>query len=77
MYSVFGQVRYKKSVWGVVKTLLDKNCVAGMDDFFGELQTTLQKELCTPPSKGKRSSRKSKYFLASQSDGSKSYSGFS
>ncbi|KAJ6648301.1 Protein Aster-A, partial [Pseudolycoriella hygida] len=58
MYSVFGQVRYKKSVWGVVKSRIDKNCLAGMDDFFGGLQETLQKELCTPPSKGKRSSRK-------------------
>lgn len=64
MYSVFGQVRYKKSCWGVVKTLIDKNCITGMDDFFGELQTTLQKELCTPPSKGKRSSRKSIFHFS-------------
>jgi hypothetical protein len=63
MYSVFGQVRYKKSVWEVVKSRIEKNCQSGMDDFFGDLQNTLQRELCTPPSKGKRSSRKSIYIF--------------
>lgn len=63
MYSVYGQVHYKKSIWGVVKSRIDKNCLLGMDDFFGDMQTTLQKELCTPPSKGKRSSRKSTFIF--------------
>lgn len=63
MYSVYGQIRYKKSVWGVVKSRIDKNCAAGMEEFFGDLQSTLQKKFCTPPSKGKRSSKRSIFYI--------------
>ncbi|XP_037039039.1 protein Aster-B-like isoform X1 [Bradysia coprophila] len=66
MYSVYGQLRYKKSAWGVVKSRIEKNCLAGMDEYYIDLQNTLQKELCTPPSKGKRSSRKKLSFSIKQ-----------
>ncbi|KAJ8977588.1 hypothetical protein NQ317_018356 [Molorchus minor] len=34
---VYAQIRYRKSVWGVVKGMIERNAWAGLDDFFTHL----------------------------------------
>lgn len=41
---VFGCVRYKKSVWGLVKSLIEKSAMQGLADFATDLETALNKE---------------------------------
>lgn len=57
MISVYAQIKYIKSVWGVVKTFIEKNTWAGLEDFFSALINALQKEYCMPLTKS-RSRRK-------------------
>lgn len=57
MISVYAQIKYSKSVWGVVKTFIEKNTWAGLEDFFSALIKALQKEYCMPLAKS-RSRRK-------------------
>lgn len=42
--SVYAQIKYKKSVWGLVKTMIEKNCWSGLVDFFGALVKALRSE---------------------------------
>lgn len=42
MFSVYAQIKYKKSVWGVVKSFIEKNTWAGLEDFFSALVRALQ-----------------------------------
>ncbi|XP_061394630.1 protein Aster-B [Musca vetustissima] len=53
MLSVHAQIKYKKSIWGVVKGFIEKNTWAGLEDFYGSLLQALQSETCIPPAKGK------------------------
>ncbi|XP_016974188.2 protein Aster-B isoform X6 [Drosophila rhopaloa] len=53
MLSIHTQIKYKKSVWGVVKGFIEKNTWAGLEDFFGAQLHALQSETCIPPAKGK------------------------
>ncbi|XP_017771211.1 PREDICTED: GRAM domain-containing protein 1A-like [Nicrophorus vespilloides] len=39
--AVYGQIKYKKSVWGLVKTMIEKNCWQGLEDFFTNLGSAL------------------------------------
>lgn len=58
MLSVYAQIKYLKSVWGVVKGFIEKNIWAGLEDFYQALLKALQSEYCLPPAKSK--SRRSK-----------------
>lgn len=51
--SVHAQIKYKKSVWGVVKGFIEKNTWVGLEDFFNSLLKALQSEYCIPPAKVK------------------------
>ncbi|XP_075151793.1 GRAM domain containing 1B isoform X4 [Haematobia irritans] len=53
MLSIHAQIKYKKSIWGVVKGFIEKNTWAGLEDFYGSLLQSLQNETCIPPAKGK------------------------
>ncbi|KAM7351419.1 GRAM domain containing 1B isoform 2-T2 [Cochliomyia hominivorax] len=53
MLSVHAQIKYTKSIWGVVKGFIEKNTWAGLDDFYTSLLHSLQNETCIPPAKGK------------------------
>ncbi|XP_067623571.1 protein Aster-B isoform X3 [Eurosta solidaginis] len=53
MLSVHAQVKYKKSIWGVVKGFIEKNTWAGLEEYFNALQQALQSETCIPPAKAK------------------------
>lgn len=67
MLSVHAQIKYKKSIWGVVKGFIEKNTWAGLEDFYGSLLQSLQSETCIPPAKGKgrrpRRGKKTHIFL--------------
>ena len=39
--SVYSQIKYKKSVWGLVKTFIEKNTWAGMEDFYQSMSKSL------------------------------------
>ncbi|RZC41619.1 GRAM domain-containing protein 1B-like, partial [Asbolus verrucosus] len=41
---VFAQVNYKKSVWGLVKGMIEKNCWSGLEDFYASLSKSLHLE---------------------------------
>lgn len=41
---VFGCVRYKKSVWGLVKAVIEKNTSQGLDGFCNDLEAALLRE---------------------------------
>jgi hypothetical protein len=51
---VHAQIKYKKSVWGVVKGFIEKNTWVGLEDFYTALLRALQSEYCLPPLKVKR-----------------------
>lgn len=53
MLSVHAQIKYKKSIWGVVKGFIEKNAWAGLEDFYNALLRSLQSEICIPPAKAK------------------------
>lgn len=53
MFSVHAQIKFKKSIWGVVKGLIEKNTWNGLEDFYTALLHSLQSETCIPPAKGK------------------------
>lgn len=53
MLSVHAQIKYKKSIWGVVKGFIEKNTWAGLEDFYNALLRALQSEYCIPPAKAK------------------------
>jgi hypothetical protein len=58
--SVHAQIKYKKSVWGVIKGFIEKNTWLGLEDFYEALSKSLMAEYCLPPAKAKsRRTRKS------------------
>ncbi|CAH1975809.1 unnamed protein product [Acanthoscelides obtectus] len=42
--NVFAQVKYKKSVWGIVKAMIERNCYAGMEEYCADLTKALKAE---------------------------------
>ncbi|KAJ8921707.1 hypothetical protein NQ315_010617 [Exocentrus adspersus] len=58
MISVFGQIKYKKSVWGLVKGMIERNCWAGLEDFFTHLSKALHAEGEENVPESKRKSRR-------------------
>lgn len=53
MLSVYVQIKYTKSVWGVIKGFIEKNVWCGLEDFYKSLLNSLQSEYCIPPAKSK------------------------
>lgn len=51
--SVHAQVKYKKSVWGVIKGFIEKNTWLGLEEFYESLSKALMMEYCIPPAKAK------------------------
>lgn len=63
MLSVHAQIKYKKSIWGVVKGFIEKNTWAGLEEYFNSMQQALQSETCIPPAKAKgRRPRRGKHY---------------
>jgi len=65
--SVHAQIKYKKSVWGVVKGFIEKNTWLGLEDFYDSLSKALMADYCIPPAKAR--SRRSKKALMSSASG--------
>lgn len=64
MLSVHANIKYKKSIWGMVKGFIEKNTWNGLDEFYSSLLRSLQSETCVPPAKGKgRRPRRGKYIF--------------
>jgi len=42
--TIYSQLKYRKSVWGLVKTFIEKNTWSGMDDFYQALSKALTVE---------------------------------
>ncbi|VEN45147.1 unnamed protein product [Callosobruchus maculatus] len=42
--NVFAEVKYKKSVWGLVKGMIERNCYAGMEEYCVDLTKALKTE---------------------------------
>lgn len=42
--SIFTQIKYKKSVWGLVKSIIEKNSWSGLEEFYQSLVSALQLE---------------------------------
>lgn len=58
IFTVFSQVKFKKPVWSLVKTLIEKNANDGMDNYYADLSKHLQMEFCAAPTtKAKRHRR--------------------
>ncbi|XP_077287554.1 protein Aster-B-like isoform X2 [Arctopsyche grandis] len=55
---VFGSVKYKKSVWGIVKTFIEKNCWQGLEDYFECFSKALHAEVEDERGPLKRKSRR-------------------
>ncbi|XP_022236926.1 GRAM domain-containing protein 1C-like, partial [Limulus polyphemus] len=57
---VHGNIQYKKSVWGLVKSLIEKSAIQGLQDFCADLEVALNKEadLMDQQTKKKRQRRK-------------------
>ena len=51
--SVHAQIKYKKSVWGVIKGFIEKNTWLGLEEFYESLSKALMVEYCIPPAKAK------------------------
>ncbi|XP_025601796.2 protein Aster-B-like [Athalia rosae] len=43
-FEVYSQIKYKKSVWGLVKSFIEKNCYAGLEEYFSSLIKALSVE---------------------------------
>lgn len=53
MLSVYVQIKYTKTVWGVIKGFIEKNAWCGLENFYKDLLKALQSEYCIPPAKSK------------------------
>lgn len=58
MLSVYVQIKYTKSVWGVIKGFIEKNAWDGMENYYKDLLKALQSEYCIPPAKSKSRRKK-------------------
>lgn len=42
--AVYAQIKYKKTVWGLIKGMIEKNCWQGLEDFYASLGKALHEE---------------------------------
>ncbi|KAL3280124.1 hypothetical protein HHI36_017629 [Cryptolaemus montrouzieri] len=42
--AVYAQVKFRKSIWGLVKGMIEKNCWSGLEEFYSSLSKALQAE---------------------------------
>ncbi|KAF6204901.1 hypothetical protein GE061_019065 [Apolygus lucorum] len=42
--AVYCQIKYRKSVWGIVKSYIEKHCWQGIEDYFNDLVKALESE---------------------------------
>lgn len=56
--AVYAQVKFKKSVWGFVKSLIEKNTWSGLEDFYGHLERALLEEGTQLPVTKKKTRRR-------------------
>ncbi|XP_029170647.1 protein Aster-B-like isoform X1 [Nylanderia fulva] len=42
--AIYAQMKYKKSVWGIMKSVIEKNCWAGLEEYFNSLVKALAVE---------------------------------
>ncbi|XP_033228649.1 protein Aster-B-like [Belonocnema kinseyi] len=42
--AIFAQIKYKKNVWAIVRTFIEKNCWAGLEEYFSSLIKALSVE---------------------------------
>ncbi|XP_065170419.1 protein Aster-B isoform X2 [Atheta coriaria] len=64
--AVYGQIKYKKSVWGLVKGMIEKNCWSGLEDFYACLSKALlieAEEYATPAVKRKSRRRRRQHSI--------------
>lgn len=47
--NVIGAIKYRKTVWGLVKTFIEKNTWSGLEDFYSNLARALHAETTTQP----------------------------
>ncbi|KAM3960097.1 protein Aster-B [Aphomia sociella] len=60
LFSVFGQLRYKKNMWPMIKSFIEKNAISGLEEYFRLLEGRLlaEAEAGAPPArKGRRPRR--------------------
>lgn len=60
--SVIGNIKYRKTVWGLVKTFIEKNTWSGLEDFYSNLVRAIHAEMLHKGSskQGRRKSKKRK-----------------
>jgi len=58
--NVMAAIKYKKTVWGLVKTFIEKNTWSGLEDFYSNLAEALHVEISATKSKSGKSRRKIK-----------------
>ncbi|XP_011315483.1 GRAM domain-containing protein 1B [Fopius arisanus] len=56
---IFSEIKFKKHVWAVMRALIDKNCWAGLEEYFGSLVKALSVE-CEETSAGNGIKRKTR-----------------
>jgi len=54
---VIGAIKYRKTVWGIVKTFIEKNTWSGIEDFYSNLARALHVETTTQPRGGPANSK--------------------
>lgn len=54
MFSVYVNIKFRKSVFSVIKSLIEKTSYSGMDEFHDDLALQLSRHFCTPPVRHKR-----------------------
>ncbi|XP_011142718.1 GRAM domain-containing protein 1B isoform X3 [Harpegnathos saltator] len=42
--TVFSQIKYKRNMWGLMKTMIEKNCWSGLEEYFSSLVKALMME---------------------------------
>ncbi|KAJ9582476.1 hypothetical protein L9F63_003169, partial [Diploptera punctata] len=56
--AVYSQIKYRKSVWGLVKSFIEKNTWSGLEDFYTALQRALLEEGTQLPITKKKTRRR-------------------
>lgn len=57
MFSVYLHVKFRKSVFSVIKSLIEKTTYSGVEDFHNDLALQLSRHFCSPPVRHKRHHR--------------------
>ena len=57
---MIGAIKYRKTVWGIVKTFIEKNTWNGLEDFYANLARALHAETRYSPRRTTKVRRKNK-----------------